>query len=122
MSELQASGSSRSAPPGGGAEPGSTRAASGGVEPSSTSEAAEPETAAVAVLDQAGRQLRAPWAASTAGLLFSVLFTAAMVLLRTSPLTTANDAELRRLFADGQDLSIVVGGLYLAPFAGVMFP
>jgi hypothetical protein len=121
MSELRGSGSSRSAAPGGRAEP-EAAAAAATPERSSASEAAEPETAAVAVLDQAGRQLRAPWAASTAGLLFSVLFTAAMVLLRTSPLTTANDVELRRLFADGQDLSIVVGGLYLAPFAGVMFP
>ena len=30
------------------------------------------------VVDEAGRQLRAPWAASIAGLLFAVLFTAAL--------------------------------------------
>jgi hypothetical protein len=79
------------------------------------------EAAVETVLDEAGRQLRAPWAASIAGLLFAVLFTAALLLLRSSPLVTAGDAELIRLFATGQDLGVVVGGLYLAPFAGVMF-
>ncbi len=72
-------------------------------------------------LDEAGRQLRAPWAASIAGLLFAVLYTVALLLLRSSPLTGADDAELVRLFATGQDLGVIVGGLYLAPFAGIMF-
>ena len=79
------------------------------------------ETAVPAVVDEAGRQLRAPWAASIAGLLFAVLFTAALLLMRGSPLVTADDAELARLFAAGKDLSFVVGGLYLAPFAGILF-
>jgi hypothetical protein len=79
------------------------------------------ETAVPAALDEAGRQLRAPWAASIAGLLFAVLFTAALLLMRGSPLVTADDAELARLFAAGKDLSFVVGGLYLAPFAGILF-
>ena len=77
------------------------------------------ETAAV--IDEAGRQLRAPWAASLAGLLFAILFTAALVLLRSQPLTTASDAELAQIFATGGDLPIVIGGLYLAPFSGIMF-
>ncbi|HYN48112.1 MAG TPA: hypothetical protein VER83_04550 [Candidatus Nanopelagicales bacterium] len=80
-----------------------------------------PEAAVGLVLDEAGRQLRAPWAASIAGLLFAVLFTAGLLLMRGSPLVTADDAELARLFAEGQDLPFVIGGLYLAPFAGVMF-
>jgi len=50
-----------------------------------------------------------------------VLFTAALLLMRGSPLVTADDAELARLFAAGKDLSFVVGGLYLAPFAGILF-
>jgi hypothetical protein len=79
------------------------------------------DPAVVAALDEAGRQLRAPWAASLAGLLFAVFFTAALVLMRTSPLGTANDAELVTLFAQGGDLSFVIGGLYLAPFSGVAF-
>jgi hypothetical protein len=33
-----------------------------------------PEPTMEAVIDQAGRQLRAPWAASIAGLLFALLF------------------------------------------------
>jgi hypothetical protein len=79
------------------------------------------EATAELVIDEAGRQLRAPWAASVAGLLFAVLFTAALLLMRSSPLVDAGDAELVRLFAAGEDLSFVVGGLYLAPFAGVAF-
>jgi hypothetical protein len=61
------------------------------------------------VIEEAGRQLRAPWAASIAGILFSVLFTAALVLVRSQPEPT------------GQNPAIVIGGLYLAPFAGIMF-
>jgi hypothetical protein len=61
------------------------------------------------VLEEAGRQLRAPWAASIAGILFSVMFTAALVLVRSQPEQT------------GQNTAIMIGGLYLAPFAGIMF-
>lgn len=84
---------------------------------------AVPGDSAVSVpaLEEAGRQMRAPWAASIAGLMFSTLFTAALVLLRNQPMNTATDAELPRLFATGQDMSGVIGGLYLAPFAGIMF-
>jgi len=73
---------------------------------------------AMPVLEEAGRQLRAPWAASIAGLLFSVLFTAALVLLRSQP---GSGEELTRLFTTGQDQAVVIGGLYLAPFSGIMF-
>lgn len=65
--------------------------------------------AAMPVLEEAGRQLRAPWAASIAGLLFSVLFTTALLLVRSQADT------------DMQGTAMVVGGLYLAPFAGIMF-
>lgn len=65
--------------------------------------------AAMPALEAAGRQLRAPWAASVAGILFSVLFTAALLLIRSAPEGTVNSA------------AIVIGGLYLAPFAGIMF-
>jgi hypothetical protein len=68
-----------------------------------------PDRPAMPVLEEAGRQLRAPWAASIAGLLFSVLFTAALVLVRSQPEQT------------GQNTAIMIGGLYLAPFAGIMF-
>jgi hypothetical protein len=68
-----------------------------------------PPPGSLPVLDEAGRQLRAPWAASIAGLLFSVLFTAALVLVRSS------------VDQAGQSTAMVIGGLYLAPFAGIMF-
>jgi len=64
------------------------------------------------VLEEAGRQLRAPWAASIAGLLFSVMFTAALVLVR---------GQVNQGTAAGQNTAMVIGGLYLAPFAGIMF-
>jgi hypothetical protein len=73
------------------------------------------------IVDEAGRQLRAPAAAGVAGLLFAVLFTTALVLLRHEAIYTADDAELAALFARGDDQRMVIGGLYLAPFAGIMF-
>jgi hypothetical protein len=78
------------------------------------------EPSAEAITD-AVRQVRAPWAASVAGILFAVLFTAAMVLLRSTPLGGRDDAGLAVLFARGDDWPIVVGGLYLGPFAGITF-
>jgi hypothetical protein len=39
--------------------------------------------AAGPIIDEAGRQLRAPWAVSVAGLLFAALFTAARPRMRT---------------------------------------
>ncbi len=65
---------------------------------------------ALPVIEEAGRQLRAPWAASIAGLLFSFLFTAALVLVRSQADTAAEPTT-----------AMVIGGLYLAPFAGIMF-
>jgi hypothetical protein len=72
---------------------------------------------AMPVVEEAGRQLRAPWAASIAGILFSILFTAALVLLRSE----ADDPDLVRSLAMGENPAVVIGGLYLAPFAGIMF-
>jgi hypothetical protein len=73
------------------------------------------------LIDEAGRQLRAPWAASIAGLLFAACFTAALLLVRTQALITAGDDELVDIFATGGDLGGLIGGLYLAPFAGILF-
>jgi hypothetical protein len=68
-----------------------------------------PGGGAVPAIEEAGRQLRAPWAASIAGLLFSVLFTTALVLVRS------------QADQSGRNTAVVIGGLYLAPFAGIMF-
>lgn len=81
----------------------------------------QPEPVVPAIITDTGRQLRAPWAAGVAGLLFAVLFTAALLLLRNEPMLTATDAELVRQFATGHDVQWVVAGLYLGPFAGIMF-
>ena len=78
-------------------------------------------TAVPPVITEAGRQLRAPWAASIAGILFAILFTGALLLLRTQPMITASDPELVVQYAAGRDQLALVGGLYLAPFAGIMF-
>jgi hypothetical protein len=64
---------------------------------------------ALPVIEEARRQLRAPWAASIAGLLFSVLFTAALALVRSHADEPVQGTE------------VLIGGLYLAPFAGIMF-
>jgi len=86
------------------------------------SAAATPQAdAAPDVVVEAGRQLRAPWAASLAGILFAVLFTAALLLIRGSPLMAESNREMARLFAEGRDQWLFVGALYLAPFAGIMF-
>jgi hypothetical protein len=73
------------------------------------------------VFEGAGQGLRAPWAASLAGLLFAGLFTVGLVLIRAQVLVAASDLELRGLYASGGDLPTVIGGLYLVPFSGVMF-
>ncbi len=86
-----------------------------------TSDAAPAGDAAEELVEEAGRQLRAPAAAGIAGLLFAILFTAGLVLLRHEAIYIADDAELAALFARGDDLRVVIGGLYLAPFAGIMF-
>jgi hypothetical protein len=78
------------------------------------------EAAPLAVIE-AGEQLRAPWAASVAGILFAVLFTLALLLMRGSPLNAESNAEMVRLFVEGRDQWLLIGGLYLAPFAGIMF-
>jgi hypothetical protein len=70
---------------------------------------------------QAQEQLRAPWAASLAGILFAVLFAAGLLLLRSSPVVGADDRDLVRIFATGEDASLYWAGLYLVPFAGIMF-
>ena len=79
------------------------------------------DLAASAFVAEAARRLRAPWAASLAGILFAVFFSAALVLLRTHPMIGASDAQLAIIFATGQDFGAVVGGLYLAPIAGIAF-
>ncbi len=74
-----------------------------------------------AVVEEARRQLRAPWAASVAGLLFAILFTASLAFMRQPSIYDADNAQLIRIYNTGGDVGILIGGLYLAPFAGIMF-
>jgi hypothetical protein len=92
--------------------------AAGETEPAG---AALADPASPTAIDRAGVQVRAPWAAGIAGLLFAVLFTVALLFIRGSPLAAADGAELEALFAEGRDTWLFVGALYLAPFAGIMF-
>ena len=67
------------------------------------------------------RGLKAPRAAGVAGLLFSALFLAAMLLLRLHPPPGASAAEVTAFYERGDGNSITLVGLYLAPFAGLAF-
>ena len=89
--------------------------------PAADAPADAPADAALEAVAGAGQQLRAPWAASVAGILFALLFTAALLLMRGSPLAADSNREMAQLFAEGRDQWLLVGGLYLAPFAGIMF-
>jgi hypothetical protein len=50
-------------------------------------------------------QLRAPWAASSVGLLFGILFTTALLLVRNQPMLGATLCEPVRQLATAQDLA-----------------
>lgn len=95
----------------------------GGTDPAGERSPVEPPALVPmeAALERAGQQIRAPWAASAAGLAFAILFTIGLVMLRSQPVLHATDVELARWFATGQDLPVVVAGLYLMPFAGIAF-
>jgi hypothetical protein len=69
------------------------------------------------LVSETSQQLRAPRAASIAGLAFAVLFTAAIVLLRSAPVYGMTDADVARWFVTGGDRQIIIGGLYLGPFS-----
>jgi hypothetical protein len=74
-----------------------------------------------ALVDETRRQIRAPGAAGLAGILFAILFTGALALIRSGPWGSATDEQLAELFRAGKDVPMLIGGLYLAPFAGIMF-
>jgi hypothetical protein len=89
------------------------------LEPAEADDAEPDARRAIAV--EASLQLRAPWAASVAGLLFAILFTVAVVLLRGQPSIGATTAESIVIYASGQDFPAMIAGLYVMPFAGIMF-
>jgi hypothetical protein len=80
-----------------------------------------PESSGSLLLDETRRQVRAPASAGVAGILFAALFIGALVLVRGGTLVSPNDAALANLFRTQGDLPTLIGGLYLAPLAGITF-
>ena len=72
-------------------------------------------------LAASARKLEAPRSAGVAGIAFSLLFSAALLMLAQLPVFEANDEEVAEWFASGGDTAVVIGTLYLLPFAGVAF-
>ncbi len=64
-----------------------------------------------------GKQMRTPRAAAIAGILFAVLLTATMVLLRTSVSAALEETQVW----PGSSAGRVVLALNLVPFAGIAF-
>jgi hypothetical protein len=89
--------------------------------PSDTAQLRSPASPTPALVEETRRTIRAPWAAGLAGILFAILFTSGLVLIRSGPWTAASDAELAEIFRTQRDFPTLIGGLYLAPFAGIMF-
>ena len=59
--------------------------------------------------------------AAISGIVFAVLFVAALVLVHRSPTLGDPDAAYAAFYADGGDQLFVAVGLYLVPFAGIAF-
>jgi hypothetical protein len=72
-----------------------------------------------AAIAKAGKELRAPKAAGVAGLLFAVLFTGTLLMLR-APVKGPTEA-LAQWYEGGARSRIVIMGLYAIPFAGIAF-
>jgi hypothetical protein len=77
--------------------------------------------AATLPLRPIARRLRAPRAAGVAGLLFSALFFASILLLRLHPQKNATASEIRSFYLGNNGRYITLVGYYLAPFAGIAF-
>ena len=65
--------------------------------------------------------LEAPRAAGVAGLAFAVLFAGTLFALVDLPVLHLPDAEVVAWYAAGRDTTLLVGALYLAPFASIAF-
>src|SRR3954452_21508517 len=59
--------------------------------------------------------------AAISGLVFAVLFVAALVFVHRAPTLGDPDAAYAAFYADGGDQLFVAVGLYLVPFAGIAF-
>lgn len=59
--------------------------------------------------------------AAGSGILFAVLFTAALWLIRRAPALGVPDASYTRFYTGGDHGALVTLGLYVVPFAGIAF-
>ena len=73
------------------------------------------------VIDNVGRDLRAPRAAGVAGLLFAALFVGSLLLLRDHPAPGAAPTRSPSGTCGNDARHVALVGLYLAPFAGIAF-
>ncbi|MEV8613587.1 hypothetical protein AB0383_37725 [Amycolatopsis sp. NPDC051373] len=64
-----------------------------------------------------GYALVAGWS----GILFAALFTVALVLVHRAPGLTVADSRYANFYADGGSSALVTAGLYIVPFAGIVF-
>jgi len=67
------------------------------------------------------RRLETPGAAGIAGLLFSGLFVASVLLVRVRPAPGASAQEIADFYLKRNSAQAALVGLYLVPFAGVAF-
>jgi hypothetical protein len=66
-------------------------------------------------------RLETPRAAGIAGLLFSVLFVATVLLVRVRPAPGSSADEIADFYLEQNSGTAALVGLYLAPFAGIAF-
>lgn len=69
----------------------------------------------------AERRLETPRAAGVAGLLFSALFVASLLLVRVRPAPGSSAEEISDFYLEGEGGKVALVGLYLVPFAGIAF-
>ena len=67
------------------------------------------------------RRLETPRAAGLAGLLFSALFVASVLLLRERPAPGSSTQEIADFSLEAERGRVTLVGLYLVPFAGIAF-
>ena len=67
------------------------------------------------------RRLETPRSAGIAGLVFSALFVASILLLRDHPAAGSTAAEIRAFYLGREGGSVVLVGVYLVPFSGIAF-
>ena len=80
---------------------------------------AAPGDAAAALA--AERRLETPRAAGVAGLLFSALFVATLLLVRVRPAPGSSAEEIANFYLERDSGRVALAGMYIVPFAGIAF-